>query len=258
MSKLAAAIAAGAALIAVTLGGAAAGAADRDCSDFPTQAAAQQWFDAHGPGDPANLDADGDGIACESNPCPCVNPGGDDGGGGQVGEGTRLLAVVDGDTIKVRLRGRVRDVRLIGIDTPEVYGGVECGGRRASRSMKRMLDRGDPAKLLRDRSQDNRDRYGRLLRYATLRGRDVGRRQIRKGWAKPYVYETPFVRLRSYRRAKLKAKRHNRGVWRRCGGDFHHRRWRRVAARAAAVSTGARLHTGPAGSAAATTGGSPP
>ena len=228
--RLGAAAAAGAALIAV----ATAGAADRDCSDFPTQAAAQRWFDAHGPGDPANLDSDGDGIACESNPCPCVKPGGGGGGpgggggghdgGGTIGAGTRLLTVIDGDTIKVRLRGRARDVRLIGIDTPEVYGGVECGGKRASRSMKAMVDRGDPLKLIRDRSQDNRDRYGRLLRYATLRGRDLGRRQIRKGWAKPYVYETPFARLRSYRRAKLKAKRHNRGVWRRCGGDFHHRR----------------------------------
>ena len=226
MGRLAAAIGAAAALIVVALSGATAAAADRDCSDFPTQAAAQHWFDAHGPGDPASLDADGDGIACESNPCPCAQPGGGGGGGGgggTVGAGTRLLTVIDGDTIKVRLRGRARDVRLIGIDTPEVYGGVECGGRRASRSMKRMLDRGDPVRLIRDRSQDNRDRYGRLLRYATLRGRDVGRRQIRKGWAKPYVYETRFARLRSYRRAKLKAKRHDRGVWRRCGGDFHHR-----------------------------------
>lgn len=212
--------------IAVAAVGATAHAADRDCSDFPNQAAAQRWFDRHGPGDPANLDSDGDGIACESNPCPCIKPGGGHSGGGSHGgdSGTRLIAVVDGDTLKVRLDGRARDVRLIGIDTPEVYGGVECGGKRASRSMKGMVDRGDPLKLIRDRSQDNRDRYGRLLRYVTLRGRDLGRRQIRKGWAKPYVYETPFARLRSYRRSKLKAKRHNRGVWRRCGGDFHHRR----------------------------------
>ena len=218
-------LAATGALIAAT----PAAAADRDCSDFATQAAAQHWFDAHGPGDPASLDADGDGIACESNPCPCIKPGHGGGGGGGHGggsssAGTSLITVIDGDTLKVRLHGRARDVRLIGIDTPEVYGGIECGGRRASRSMKGMVDRSDPLQLTRDRSQDNRDRYGRLLRYVTLRGRDLGRRQIRKGWAKPYVYETPFARLRSYRRAKLKAKRHDRGVWRRCGGDFHHRR----------------------------------
>lgn len=50
--------------------GAPATAADRDCSDFATQAAAQEYFlSVGGPaGDPDRLDADGDGIACESNP----------------------------------------------------------------------------------------------------------------------------------------------------------------------------------------------
>lgn len=40
---------------------------DRDCSDFATQAAAQQFFLAQGgpENDPNGLDADGDGIACE-------------------------------------------------------------------------------------------------------------------------------------------------------------------------------------------------
>ena len=49
-------------------GGGAAG--DKDCSDFATQAAAQAWFEAHGgPAlDPAHLDGDGDGIACEGLP----------------------------------------------------------------------------------------------------------------------------------------------------------------------------------------------
>jgi hypothetical protein len=42
-----------------------------NCSDFPTHAAAQNWFDAHG-GSPANdvagLDGNGDGVACQSLP----------------------------------------------------------------------------------------------------------------------------------------------------------------------------------------------
>jgi hypothetical protein len=42
---------------------------DRDCSDFPTQAAAQRFFKRHNPNrDPHRLDADNDGIACEDNP----------------------------------------------------------------------------------------------------------------------------------------------------------------------------------------------
>ena len=41
---------------------------DRDCGDFSTQAEAQAFFEAAGPGDPHRLDGDGDGIACESLP----------------------------------------------------------------------------------------------------------------------------------------------------------------------------------------------
>lgn len=43
-------------------------ASDRDCSDFRTQPEAQRFFQAAGPGDPHGLDADGDGIACQSLP----------------------------------------------------------------------------------------------------------------------------------------------------------------------------------------------
>jgi len=41
---------------------------DRNCSDFPTQLEAQEFYEAAGPGDPHRLDADGNGIACESLP----------------------------------------------------------------------------------------------------------------------------------------------------------------------------------------------
>jgi len=42
----------------------------KNCSDFSTHAAAQAWFDKYFPyyGDIAKLDADHDGIACESLP----------------------------------------------------------------------------------------------------------------------------------------------------------------------------------------------
>ena len=205
----------------------ASSAADKDCSDFSNQKQAQSFYEGHNPSkDPHNLDGDGDGIACESNPCPCAGSGGGgDGGNGGAKESrrARVVSVTDGDTVKVKIKRRTKDVRLIGIDTPEVYFGVECGGKQASRSMKRMLDPGDRVKLVRDFSQDARDRYGRLLRYVKRKGSDVGKRQVRKGWAKPYVYERPFKRLSSYRKAKRKAKRADRGVWGKCGGDSHKR-----------------------------------
>jgi len=41
---------------------------DKDCGDFPSQRAAQRFYERHKPGDPHNLDGDGDGEACESLP----------------------------------------------------------------------------------------------------------------------------------------------------------------------------------------------
>lgn len=177
----------------VALGSAGtAPAADKDCSDFSNQAQAQHFFESHNPGkDPHYLDGDGDGKACEDLPCPCAGPGGGGGGGGGGHGGgskskkAKIVSVTDGDTVKVAIGRRTRDVRLIGIDTPEVYGGVECGGKQASRSMKRMLDHGDRVKLIRDRSQDNRDRYNRLLRYVKRKGRDVGKRQVARAGRSP-------------------------------------------------------------------------
>lgn len=62
---------------------------DRDCADFSTQGEAQDYFDRNG-GSPTNnvdnLDADGDGIACENLPSGDGAPVGgvDTGGGGTV------------------------------------------------------------------------------------------------------------------------------------------------------------------------------
>lgn len=210
---------------------------DRDCGDFATQAAAQAFMIASGPGDVHGLDgSDDDGRACESNPCPCTTTlqtfagttigtqdvSGQDGSGSTISDVVRrhrgtVVTVTDGDTLKVRIHGvGIRDVRIIGIDTPEVYGGMECGGRRASRRMKALAPVGSTVTLISDPSQDDRDRYGRLLRYVERRGKDVGRAQVNLGEAKVYVFERPFRRTSDYQRVQRDARRDARGSWRRC------------------------------------------
>ena len=72
--------------------------------------------------------------------------------------------VVDGDTI--RLRSGVY-VRLIGIDTPEVG---ECGYRAAKRKLDQWV--GGQARLVNPAGVDDRDHYGRLIRYVHDSGRD--------------------------------------------------------------------------------------
>ena len=259
-----------------------ASAADRDCSDFSTQAAAQDYFLALGgpETDPDRLDGDGDGIACEDNPCPCnhsttpveptrptqpIPPDSDGDGvpdasdacpyesapttnGCQAPRPPKRLrfhayvtGVTDGDTIKVRRGFRRYTVRLIGIDTPETKKPgtpFECGGKEATSRMYRLgftrpRDRDDDGlfdskggkgrrvTVTTDPTQDRRDAFGRLLAYiASARG-SFAAAQLRAGWASVYVFENPFEQLTRSQAAEASARNASRGVWGRCGGNFH-------------------------------------
>jgi len=198
-------------------------AGDKDCSDFATQADAQAFFLAHDPAhDPDLLDSDGDRIACESNPCPCstsTTPTTQTAGTVKRTR-ARVIRVVDGDTLLVGMpSGARRHVRILGIDTPEVFGTTECGGPEASQSMKQQLAPGARVLLVSDPSQANKDRYDRLLRYVIKSSTsvDVGRAQLSRGWATVYVYQHhPFRRVASYRDAQYAARTHHRGIWSLC------------------------------------------
>jgi micrococcal nuclease len=137
----------------------------------------------------------------------------------------RIIRVVDGDTLHVMVHGRDETVRLLGIDTPELHKPatpVECGARAAAAAMQRLAT-GRRVRLVGDPTQDKRDRYGRLLAYAVVRGSglDLGAAMVRRGWASVYVFDRPFRRVHDYRVAAARARRARRGVDGRCGGDFH-------------------------------------
>jgi micrococcal nuclease len=95
--------------------------------------------------------------------------------------------VADGDTIV--LRGRVT-VRLVQIDTPEVYFHPECFGEQASAETKQLLHRGTLVRLVQDPATSSTDVYGRLLRYVVRKGGlNVNLRLVADGAAAPYFFE---------------------------------------------------------------------
>ena len=99
----------------------------------------------------------------------------------------RVDHVVDGDTIALRNGQRVR---LVQIDTPEVFFGAECYGKQASQTTKRLLPVGTRVHLSTEPATDRVDRYGRLLRYVIrVNGAvNVNIRLVATGGAAPYFY----------------------------------------------------------------------
>lgn len=135
----------------------------------------------------------------------------------------RVMRVVDGDTVDVRLDGRVERVRLIGINTPESVDPrrpVECFGVEAAANAHAMLD-GQVALLEADPSQGDRDPNGRLLRYLWLAdGRLVNLEQIAQGYAFEYTYAAPYRYQDQFRAAERAARAAEAGLWSpaTCGG----------------------------------------
>ena len=122
----------------------------------------------------------------------------------------------DGDTL--HLSG-LRSTRLIGVDTPEVYGGAECYGREASAFMERVAP---PGTRVRYRlGTEPRDRYGRALAYVWLEdGRFLNLMLVKQGYAQVLTIPPNVDYADRFVAAQRRARAAERGLWSRdtCGG----------------------------------------
>ena len=123
-----------------------------------------------------------------------------------------MTRVVDGDTII--LNGRER-VRLIGVDTPETVDPrrpVQYFGKEASAFTKRMVE-GKRVRLEYD--QTRKDRYGRTLAYVYLEdGTHLNAEIVKQGYGHAYT-RFPFRYLKEFRRYEREAREAGRGLWKR-------------------------------------------
>lgn len=140
----------------------------------------------------------------------------------------RVVRVVDGDTIRVRLpNGRTERVRLIGIDTPEVYDSeklerdvresgrsreeIQALGRLASEFTRKRLD-GQAIGLELD--VQTRDKYGRLLAYVWLLDGTLFNMVIMKeGYAAIYTFPPEVKYADLFLACQREAREKGRGLW---------------------------------------------
>ena len=190
-----------------------------------------------------------------------VSTGAESGGGPtaaapDVANGTTatVVDVVDGDTIDVRYaNGSTDTVRLLGVDTPEVYGDtdpaefegvpddeagaacLESAGEDASAFAERWLA-GERVTLVTDPAADRRDRYDRLLAYVHVNASGasegvtaapgtatdgttsaVNRTDFTYrlvATGHARVYDSTFQRSERYYAAEADAQADRRGLWR--------------------------------------------
>lgn len=136
----------------------------------------------------------------------------------------QVVKVVDGDTLDVKINGKVERLRLIGIDTPETVDprkSVQCFGIEASNKAKELLI-GKSVGLEADESQGEKDKYGRLLRYVILPdGTNFNLFMIREGYAHEYTYDEAYKYQAQFKSAQEEAIAGEKGLWnpQACSGD---------------------------------------
>ena len=132
----------------------------------------------------------------------------------------KVIKVIDGDTIAVNIRGKNETVRLLGIDTPETVDPrkpVQCFGKEATNKMKNFV-LGKFVKLVDDKTQGNRDKYSRLLRFVYLsdsKATFVNGEMVKQGFAFSYR-KYPTKMLDKFNNFENYAREHNLGLWNSC------------------------------------------
>jgi micrococcal nuclease len=142
------------------------------------------------------------------------------GAGTSTGAGTYIqtgtvVSITDGDTLRLTVDDTELRVRLIGIDTPEVYPNLECYGAEAEAALAGLAAPGSTVGIVYDR--DPRDQFDRELLYLfTADGRLINLELVAQGYAKAVLFEPNDRYWNELRNAEQSAREAQRGRWAEC------------------------------------------
>ena len=136
-----------------------------------------------------------------------------------------VVRVIDGDSIVVSVRGQKEEIRLIGIDAPEMR--QRPWGRKAREHLREILLRSsDRVSVVYD--VQKRDKYGRLLAYIrTADGRLANAEMLKDGYAVLFTLPPNVRYVDEFRAAQESARERRLGIWGKWGlreAPYHYRR----------------------------------
>lgn len=128
-----------------------------------------------------------------------------------VQQEARVIKVNDGDTVTLRMDGRIFKARLIGFDAPEM--GQEPWGKKSRQHLRTLLkDSGWEVSVETD--IEKYDKYGRLLVYIWIKDKTfINERMLIDGYAVLFTFppNTKYVDL--FKKAQRNARENKRGIW---------------------------------------------
>ena len=119
----------------------------------------------------------------------------------------KVLRVRDGDSLSVYAEGRRRELRLYGIDAPELG---QRAGKASRRALSRLVKPGDVVDV---RSMDT-DVYGRIVGVVTRKNLNVNLEMVRRGRAWVYEHFCRASFCRDWKKAQQTAREGRIGLWR--------------------------------------------
>lgn len=139
-----------------------------------------------------------------------------------------VTQVFDGDTFEAEIDGKREKIRMLGIDTPEKWDSdklnrdaertgkdkntIKLLGDLATEYMKKLIS-GRNVRLEFDPKGDDRDRYGRMLRYAYLEdGTFLNLKIVEDGYANAYR-RYDVSKKNEFIEAERRARENKRGLW---------------------------------------------
>ncbi|MDA9593688.1 thermonuclease family protein [Flavobacteriaceae bacterium] len=106
------------------------------------------------------------------------------------GQDVKVVRIIDGDTFEIENGDKVR---MIGIDAPELK---DNNGLESKNHLKFLIEN-KYVSLIKDEKNNNKDFFGRLLRYVYLDNSDVNLKMIEDGYANVYT-KFKFTKSKEY------------------------------------------------------------